>query len=58
MHHNDLPNYAREKAQRMVTTLLVSLVVAMLAYGFVAVWRAYADPRITAREIALTVGAE
>ena len=41
-----------------VTTLLVSLVVAMLAYGFVAVWRAYADPRITAREVALTVGAE
>jgi carbon starvation protein len=41
-----------------VTTLLVSLVVAMLAYGLVAVWRAYADPRITAREVALTVGAE
>ena len=41
-----------------VTTLLISLVVAMLAYGLVAVWRAYVDPRITAREVALTVGAE
>ena len=41
-----------------VTTLLISLVVAMLAYGLVAVWRAYVDPGITAREVALTVGAE
>ncbi len=41
-----------------VTTLLICLVVAMLAFGLVAVWHAYADPRITTREVALTAGAE
>lgn len=41
-----------------LTCLLVGLVVAMLSYGLVAVWRAYADPRVTAREGGLLAGAE
>jgi carbon starvation protein len=61
------PAKSLEQMQRIVfndyvnatlTCLLVALVAAMLSFGLVAVWRAYVDPRITAREVGLLAGAE